>query len=239
MTGEVRGVVVAVDGPSGSGKSSVCRAAAGRLGLAYLDTGAMYRAATWWCLDRGVDLADRPAVTAAVRAMDLRMGMDPAAPGVRVGGTDVAAAIREPAISGVVSMLSTNLDVRAELGARQRTLIAAERTGGTSSGRGVVAEGRDITTVVAPDADVRVLLTASEEARLARRALEVHGSADAVAVAATRAHVVGRDAKDATVVEFRTAADGVVLLDSSSLTFDETVEALLALVRGAARAEER
>ena len=234
MTAEVRGVVVAVDGPSGSGKSSVCRAAAARLGLAYLDTGAMYRAATWWCLDQGLDLADRPAVTAAVRAMDLRMGMDPAAPGVHVGDTDVAAAIREPAISGAVSMLSTNLDVRDELGARQRSLIAAERTGGRSAGRGVVAEGRDITTVVAPDADVRVLLTASEEARLARRALEVHGSADAAALAATHAHVVGRDAKDATVVEFRTAADGVVLLDSSALTFDETVEALLVLVREAA-----
>lgn len=234
MTGEARGVVVAVDGPSGSGKSSVCRAAAARLGLAYLDTGAMYRAATWWCLDQGLDLADRPAVTAAVRAMDLRMGMDPAAPGVRVGDADVATAIREPAISGAVSMLSTNLDVRDELGARQRALIAAERTGGTSAGRGVVAEGRDITTVVAPDADVRVLLTASEEARLARRALEVHGSADAAALAATHAHVVGRDAKDATVVEFRTAADGVVLLDSSALTFEETVEALLTLVRDAA-----
>ena len=233
MTGGARGVVVAVDGPSGSGKSSVCRAAAARLGLAYLDTGAMYRAATWWCLDRGLDLADQASVTAAVRTMDLRMGMDPRDPGVHVGGTDLAAAIREPAISGSVSMLSTNLDVRAELGARQRALIEAERTGGTSRGRGVVAEGRDITTVIAPDADVRVLLTASEEARLARRAREVHGTDDAAAVAATRAHVVGRDAKDATVVEFRTAADGVVLLDSSALTFDQTVEALLGLVDGA------
>lgn len=229
-----RGVVVAVDGPSGSGKSSVCRQAAVRLGLAYLDTGAMYRAATWWCLDLGLDLADQPTVADAVRAMDLRMGMDPAAPGVHVGEVDVAAAIREPAISGAVSHLSTNLDVRAELGRRQRALIEAERTGGRAHGRGVVAEGRDITTVIAPDADVRVLLTASEEARLARRALEVHGSADAAALAATHAHVVGRDAKDATVVEFRTAADGVVLLDSSALTLDETVEALLGLVLGAA-----
>lgn len=233
MTREAGGVVVAVDGPSGSGKSSVCRQVATRLGLAYLDTGAMYRAATWWCLELGLDLADQARVTAAVRAMDLRMGMDPAAPGVHVGDVDVAAAIRESAISGAVSQLSTNLDVRAELGARQRALIDAERTGGTAGGRGVVAEGRDITTVVAPDADVRVLLTASEEARLARRALEVHGTADETAVAATRAHVVGRDAKDSTVVEFRTAADGVVLLDSSALTFEETVEALLGVVRGA------
>lgn len=230
---EAHGVVVAVDGPSGSGKSSVCRQVATRLGLAYLDTGAMYRAATWWCLDQGLDLSDQPLVTDAVRAMDLTMVMDPQAPGVRVGATDVAAAIREPSISGAVSLLSTNLDVRAELGARQRALIEAERTGGTSGGRGVVAEGRDITTVIAPDADVRVLLTASEEVRLARRALEVHGTADAAAVAATRAHVVGRDAKDSTVVEFQRAADGVVVLDSSDLTFEQTVDALEGLVRDA------
>lgn len=234
MTQQVpAGIVVAVDGPSGSGKSSVCRRVAARLGLAYLDTGAMYRAATWWCLESGIDLADKPAVTAAVRAMDLRMGMDPDAPGVHVGDVDVSAAIRQTAISAAVSQISTNLDVRAHLGDRQRALIAAERTGGTSGGRGVVAEGRDITTVIAPDADVRVLLTASEEARLARRALEVHGTADAAALAATREHVAGRDAKDSTVVEFRTAADGVTVLDSSDLTFEETVEALLAIVAGA------
>ena len=233
------GVVVAVDGPSGSGKSSVCRRVAQQLGLAYLDTGAMYRAATWWCRDLGLDLADGPAVAAAVRGMDLRMGMDPAAPTVHVGATDVAAAIREPAISGAVSHLSTNLEVRAELVDRQRALIAAERHGGAAGGRGVVAEGRDITTVVAPDADVRILLTASEEARLARRALEVHGVADDASIAATRAHVVGRDAKDATVVEFRTAADGVVTLDSSALTFEQTIEAVLALVSGVLARRDR
>ena len=224
------GVVIAVDGPSGSGKSTVCRRVAARLGLAYLDTGAMYRAATWWCARQGVDLADAAGVEAVVRAMDLRMGMDPGAPSVHVGGTDVGSAIREPSVSGVVSLLATNLGVRAELGARQRALIDAERVAGASGGRGVVAEGRDITTVVAPDADVRVLLTASEEARLARRALEVHGVADAAALAATHRHVVGRDAQDSTVVEFRTAADGVVTVDSSALTLDETVEALLGLV---------
>lgn len=224
------GVVVAVDGPSGSGKSSVSRQVAARLGLAYLDTGAMYRAATWWCLDQGVDLDDADAVVEAVRGMDLRMGMDPAAPSVHVGTTDVGAAIREPAISGVVSKLATNLAVRAELRRRQRALIEAERHDGVSGGRGVVAEGRDITTVVAPDADVRVLLTASEEARLARRALEVHGVADEAAIAATHRHVVDRDAADSTVVEFRTAADGVVTVDSSALTFEQTVDAVLGLV---------
>jgi len=225
------GLVVAVDGPSGSGKSSVCRAVALRLGLAHLDTGAMYRAAAWWCLDRGVDLDVPDAVTASVARMDLQMGLDPAAPTVRVGHTDVAAAIRSPAISAVVSKVAVNLDVRADLGTRQRDLIAAERSDGHSGGRGVVVEGRDITTVIAPDAAVRVLLTASEEARLARRALEVHGSSDARSIAATRDQVLRRDTDDSTVVEFRTAADGVVTLDSSALTLSETVEALLSLIR--------
>jgi CMP/dCMP kinase len=225
-----RGLVVAVDGPSGSGKSSVCREAARRLGLAYLDTGAMYRAAAWWCLEQGIDLDRTEVVTAAVARMDLRMGVDPTAPTVHVGSMDVAAAIRAPEISAVVSKVAVNLDVRADLGSRQRAVIAAECLGGHSGGRGVVAEGRDITTVIAPDADVRVLLTASEEARLARRALEVHGTTDAASIAATRDHVLRRDDDDSTVVEFRTAADGVVTLDSSALTLLETVEALVTVV---------
>lgn len=223
-------VVVAIDGPSGSGKSSVSRRVARALDLAYLDTGAMYRAATWWCLEQGVDLGDQEAVTAAVTTMPLEIGLDPAAPTVVVGGTDVSAAIREPAISARVSLVATNVPARTALGAAQRALIDAERTGGWSAGRGVVAEGRDITTVVAPDADVRILLTASQEARLARRALEVHGSADAAALAATRDQVVRRDAQDSTVVEFRTAADGVTTIDSSGLDLEQTVAAVLAVV---------
>ena len=223
-------LVVAVDGPSGSGKSSVCRRVATALGLAYLDTGAMYRAATWWCLEQGVALDDADAVTAAVAALTIDMGVDPAGPTVRAGGVDVAAAIREPRISEAVSDVATNLDVRADLGRRQRDVIAAERAGGHSAGRGVVVEGRDITTVIAPDADVRVLLTASEEARLARRAREIHGDADARSVAATHDQVVRRDARDSTVVEFRTAADGVVTVDSSDLDLEQTVEAVLAVV---------
>lgn len=223
-------LVVAIDGPSGSGKSSVARAVARRLGLAYLDTGAMYRAATWWCLSEGADLADGAAVADLVRRLPLAMGLDPAAPTVHVGGVDVAGLIRETWLSEQVSALATNLAVRAELVERQRRLVAAEREGGFSGGRGVVAEGRDITTVVAPDADVRVLLTASPQARLARRALEVHGSASAAAVAATTDQVLRRDARDATVVEFQRPADGVDLLDSSDLDLTQTVEAVLALV---------
>ncbi|BDO42167.1 (d)CMP kinase [Cellulomonas sp. NTE-D12] len=224
-------LVVAIDGPSGSGKSSVSRLVARHLQLAYLDTGAMYRASTWWCLQEGVRLEDQGAVADLVRRMPLVMGMDPMAPGVHVGGVDVAGPIRETWVSEAVSKVATNLAVRAELNRRQRDLIDAERAvGGFAQGRGVVAEGRDITTVVAPDADVRVLLTASAEARLARRARELHGSASAAAVEATRDQVLRRDADDSAVVEFQTAADGVVTVDSSDLDLLGTVAAVLAVV---------
>ncbi len=226
-----RAVVVAIDGPSGSGKSSVSRRVAERLGLAYLDTGAMYRAATWWALHRGVSLTDADAVAQLVREMPLVMGVDPREPGVHVDGHDVGEAIRETAISSAVSAVATNLEVRAELGRRQRAEIAAQAASSSfSGGRGIVAEGRDITTVIAPDADVRLLLIASEEARLARRAREVHGSADAAAVEATRDQVVRRDADDSTVAQFLTAADGVVTVDSSALDLDQTVDAVLGVV---------
>jgi cytidylate kinase len=224
-------LVIAIDGPSGSGKSSVSREVATRLGLAYLDTGAMYRAATWWCLHEGVPLTDTAAVAALVRGFPLEIGLDPAAPSVRVDGIDVDAAIRETAISSAVSAIATNLEVRAELGRLQREAIAAERVPSSfSGGRGVVAEGRDITTVIAPDADVRILLTASEEARLARRALDVHGTDDAAAVRATRDQVLRRDADDSTVAAFHVASDGVATVDSSELDFEQTVQAVLDVV---------
>ena len=224
-------LVVAIDGPSGSGKSSVSQEVARRLGLAYLDTGAMYRAAAWWCLHQGLTLTDRTGVAEAVRVMPLAMGLDPAAPSIEVGGNQISEEIRSTEISSVVSAVATNLEVRAELGRRQRALIAVEcEPGGASNGRGVVAEGRDITTVIAPDADVRILLTASEEARLVRRALDVYGSADEAAVAATRDQVLRRDAQDSAVVDFRTAADGVETVDSSALDFEQTVLAVLRVV---------
>lgn len=221
--GQFRGVV-AVDGPSGSGKSSVCRAVARRLGLRYLDTGSMYRAVTWAALDRGVDLADRAAVAALCRTLVLDLATDPAAPGVAVDGLDVTGAIRQSRISESVSAVATNLDVRADLIARQRALINEEK------GSGVVAEGRDITTVVAPDADVRLLLTADEDARIARRARELHGTDDDDALDATRAQVATRDARDSTVVDFLAAADGVIEVDTSALDFEQVVAVVLGLV---------
>ena len=219
-------LTIAIDGPSGSGKSSVSRAVARALGVGFLDTGAMYRALTWWCLERDIDLTDADAVAAAARGLPLAVGTDPDAPTVSVDGTDISQAIRTTRVSTSVSAVATNLEVRAELQQRQRDLMAqiAQETGG------VVAEGRDITTVVAPDASVRVLLTASEEARLRRRSAELHGSTDAAAVEATRDQVVRRDRDDSTVSTFTEAAPGVVLVDTSDLDFDQSVAAVLAVV---------
>lgn len=217
------GTVIAVDGPSGSGKSTVSRAVARRLGLGYLDTGAMYRALAWWCAHEGVDLDDREAVAAAAASIPLEMSLDPDDGRVCVAGVDVSRQIRTPGLSKVVSKVATNLKVREELVRRQRAIVEGARYG-------IVAEGRDITTVVAPDADVRVLLTASKEARLARRALETRGSADAAAVAATRDEVLRRDADDSAVAEFLTAADGVTRIDSSAMGVEEVVEAVVSLV---------
>jgi cytidylate kinase len=222
-------VMIAIDGPSGSGKSSVSRAVARRLGVGYLDTGAMYRALTWWCLDQGIDLEDREAVAAAADSMPLEQGTDPDVPAVLMDGRDIATDIRGERITHHVTAVATNPLVRPVLQRRQRAAMGeiADRQGG------VVAEGRDITTVVAPDAEVRILLTASEEARLRRRARENHGEAGEAAVAATRDSIVERDRADATVSEFSVAADGVTHVDTSDLDLEQSVEAFLALVAAA------
>ena len=220
-----QGLVVAIDGPSGSGKSSVSRQVAARLGVAYLDTGAMYRALAWWCLDQGLELTDHVAVAAAAAQLPLEMGTDPVAPRVSVAGQDIGEAIRTSAISAVVSQVATNLDVRAELVARQRRHVVAG-----SQGPGIVAEGRDITTVVAPDANVRILLVASEAARLRRRARQLHGEAGDALAEQMRDEVVRRDRDDSTVAAFLEAADGVTLLDTSDLEFEQSVQAVLELV---------
>ncbi|WP_223881079.1 (d)CMP kinase [Nesterenkonia ebinurensis] len=213
-------LVIAVDGPSGSGKSSVCRAAATQLGAAYLDTGAMYRAATWYCLDQQVDLDDEDAVAVAVEELPLNISTDPQHQTITVGETDVTAEIREPRISEKVSEVATNRRARALLVDAQRRIIDAQGF--------IVAEGRDITTVVAPDAQVRVLLTASAEARLRRRGAQLGGSQDAEAL---KRQVLERDKKDSAASNFTEAADGVAVLDSSELSFEETVDSLIGRVQ--------
>ena len=217
-------IVVAVDGPAGSGKSSVSREAARRLGFAYLDTGAAYRALAWHCLDEGVDVEDAAEVSARVADFDYSIGMQPDHYFVRVGGEDITPDIREPRVTAVVSAVARVPEVRAGLTALFHRLIA------DAAEPGVIVEGRDITTVVAPDAAVRVLLTASPEARLSRRSAEL----SAVSTEATAQQLASRDAQDSRVVDFMNAAEGVTTLDSTELDFEHTVQALIDIVRAGA-----
>lgn len=223
-------VVVAVDGPSGSGKSSVSRAAAARLGYDFLDTGAAYRALTWLALERGVDLDDAQAVAALAPAFvrDYAIALDPAQRWVRVGDADVTEAIRATALSRRVSAVARVPAVRDALNARFRELLDR------GEAPGVIAEGRDLTTVVAPDATVRILLTADEAVRIARRAAEKAGD-DVAAVAAS---VTQRDAADRQVVDFLTAADGVTLLDSTHLDVAQTIDAVVNCITAGAAARD-
>lgn len=211
--------VIAIDGPAGSGKSTVARLLAARLGLGYLDTGAMYRAVAFAAIQRGVDPVDADAVARIAADMELRV--DDA--GVVVDGIDATVEIRGPEVTRAVSIVAANPEVRAELRARQR-LWALERGGG-------VIEGRDIGSVVFPDATLKVYLTASEAERARRRAKEMTDLAyDDVA-----ADIARRDAADSgrahsPLVE----AQGADVVDTTGLGVDEVVELLVSMVDGPA-----
>jgi cytidylate kinase len=210
--------VVAVDGPSGSGKSTVSRRLAAALGAQYLDTGAMYRAVTWAALDSGIDPQDAEAVAKVAGEIDLEVGTDPDAPYTRVGGTPVDRAIRGPEVTAAVSAVAAVPWVRQLLVAQQRKIIGA-------AGR-VVVEGRDIGTVVAPDADLKVYLTASPDARARRRSAET-----AADLSATAADLDRRDRLDSTRAAdpLQQAADAVVL-DTTELGIDQVVARLRAML---------
>ena len=219
---------IAIDGPAGSGKSSVSKAVARRLGFSYLDTGSAYRALAWHVLDRGADTSDAKAVRTAASDFPVVLGLDPDDRTVRVGDVEVTEAIRDPRVSGAVSGVAKVAEVRAQVNELFRALVA------DAAYPAVVVEGRDITTVVAPDAPVRILLTAAPEVRAARRAGELAGeNADAVAAALHK-----RDASDSTVVDFLNAADGVEVVDSTDLDLSQTIDAVLSVIeqhRGAHR----
>ncbi|WP_158862963.1 (d)CMP kinase [Leifsonia sp. AG29] len=217
-------VVVAVDGPAGSGKSSVSKAAAARLHWAYLDTGAAYRALSWYVLQRQLDPTDSSAVVDSLPDFDYRIGTDPASYQVFVGDRDVTEPIRTPEVTAAVSAIARVPEVRSFLTELFRDII--RRT----DRDGIVVEGRDITTVVCPDAPVRILLTADEAVRMARRAAELADHSAAHVGEALRR----RDAADARVVDFMNAADGVTTVDSTDLDFDQTVDAVIQVVQKAA-----
>jgi cytidylate kinase len=207
--------VIAVDGPAGSGKSSAARGVATELGLRYLDTGAMYRALTWWLLSQDLDPADPATVAGHARRPVIEVSTDPARPKVTVDGTDVTGLIRAREVSNAVSAVASVPEVRAHLIARQQDILARA----CAAGEGIVAEGRDIGTVVAPQAVVKVYLTASEEARAVRRSADL--SADPGATrAVTRDEQKRRDTADAP--QSAMASDAIEV-DSTVLSLDQVI----------------
>jgi cytidylate kinase len=220
----VEPVIVAIDGPSGTGKSSTSRAVAARLGLSYLDTGAMYRAITWWMLGNGVAVDDPVAVADQAGKPVIVSGTDPGAPTITVDGVDVSVPIRSQEVTAAVSAVSAVPEVRARLVEMQRAAAAAP-----SAAAGIVVEGRDIGTTVLPDATVKVFLTASAEARAARRSVELKG---AVTVADTQAALIRRDAADSgrKTSPLAKAADAIEV-DTTELNLEQVVEHVVALVR--------
>lgn len=210
-------LVVAIDGPSGSGKSSTSRGVAARLGLRYLDTGAMFRAITWWMLAHDVDLTDPEAIAARADEPVIESGTDPLGPTILVDGEDASVAIRTDEVNAAVSPVSAVPAVRTRLLELQRQIIG---TGG------IVVEGRDIGSVVAPDAPVKVYLTADAEARAVRRAAEAGGD-----VAATQESLLARDRIDSgRTTAPLTMADGAVHIDTTPYTLDEVISQVVALV---------
>ncbi|MEU8924666.1 (d)CMP kinase [Kitasatospora sp. NPDC048545] len=218
-------VVVAIDGPSGSGKSTVSRAVAARLGLSFLDTGAMYRAMTWWMLANEVDVDDPDAVAVACGKPVIVSGTDADGPTITVDGQDVSGPIRGPEVTAQVSAVAAVPAVRARLVELQRGCAEVAE-------RGIVAEGRDMGTVVFPDATVKVFLTASEKARAARRAAELRAKGvDEATITAMAADLARRDAADSSreTAPLAQAADAV-LVDTSDLTLEQVIDRIAGLV---------
>ena len=237
-----KAIVVAVDGPSGSGKSSVSKGVARRLGLRYLDTGAQYRAMTWWMLRQGVDVLDPRAVAAACDKPMIVSGTDPDQPAISVDGEDVAKAIRGAQVTAAVSAVAGVQPVRDRLIALQRQIIAAALADG-----GVVAEGRDIADVVYPAAQAKIYLTASPEARASRRGAELGAGAAARSTASDTAtntatntdtalvlaDLARRDAEDAKTTRPHQAAPGAIVVDATHLTLSQVIDRVAELVEAA------
>ena len=213
-------LVVAIDGPSGSGKSSTSRGVAAQLGLRYLDTGAMFRAVTWWMLRNDVDVHDPAAVAARVGEPVIESGTDPLGPVILVDGVDVSVAVRGDDVNSAVSPVSAVPQVRARLLDLQRSIIGDG---------GIVVEGRDIGSVVAPDAQVKFYLTADPQARAVRRAAEAGGD-----IAATQQSLLARDTIDSgRSTAPLTMAEGAVHIDTTPFTLDQVISQVVALVEGA------
>src|SRR5262252_2240984 len=214
-----RCLVIAVDGPAGAGKSSAARGVATELGLRYLDTGAMYRALTWWLITQQLDVTDPAVVAAHARQPVIEVGTDPRRPAIAVNGADVSGAIRSRAVSNAVSAVASVPEVRAHLIAQQQDILARA----CAAGQGIVAEGRDIGTVVAPRAVVKVFLTASEEARASRRSADLAADPGATP-AVTRDEQKRRDSADAPQSAM---AGDAICVDSTVLSRDQVISLIV------------
>lgn len=223
--GRGSGTVIAIDGPSGSGKSSTSRGVARRLGLRYLDTGAQYRAMTWWILEHGVDPADPDAVAAASLLPCLSSSTDPDGHGVSVDGRVLVEEIRTGAVDAAVSKVAGVRAVRTRLIEAQREYVRAA----VAEGPGIVVEGRDIAEVVWPIAPTKVYLTADQAVRAARREAEHAGAGRGAEAVATLAELARRDAEDAKTTRPLDAAPGAVVVDGTHLSLDEVVEQIVRL----------
>ena len=220
-------VIIAIDGPAGAGKSTVGRAVAAQLGLGYLDTGAMYRGITHAVLQRGVEPSDLAEVAAVVGDVELSVGpgADGGADVVLVDGEDATASIRGRDVTAAVSAVAANSAVRAELVDRQRAW-AAEQGGG-------VVEGRDIGSVVFPDATLKLFITASPRVRAERRVAEIGGDVDEV-----ESSIIERDRKDSSRADSPlTEAAGSTIVDTTGMSIDEVVAHVIAMLPASAAAE--
>ena len=224
-------LVLAIDGPASSGKSSLAKGVARVLDFEYIDTGAMYRAITWAVLQAGIDLDDQSAIAACAAeiAPTLVWSVDPSTPSMRVGDVDVTSAIREPEVTAAVSAVSAVPATRAALVERQRAAVASA----VSHNRGVVMEGRDIGTVVLPNADLKVWLYADPSVRAARRATEdlAAGRVSAASVEEMAAELARRDHADSTRIDSPTRqADDAIAVDATELTLPEVIDTVIALI---------
>ncbi|MDU2334070.1 (d)CMP kinase [Veillonella sp.] len=216
-------IAVAVDGPAGAGKSSISKIVAKKLGYLYIDTGAMYRSVTWAVLHNHIDVNNQKAVEALLPELDLTMEASDDSCKVFIAGQDVTDFIRTPQVNNAVSIVASYKGVRQYLVERQRLMAEAG---------GVILDGRDIGSVVLPNAELKIYLTASVEARAMRRYLEVKGTVNEQTLEDIKASVMQRDDMDKNRKESPLIqVEDAVLVDSSEMTFDETVEHILHLVQ--------
>ena len=216
-------IAVAVDGPAGAGKSSISKIVAKKLGYLYIDTGAMYRSVTWAVLHNHIDVNNQTAVEALLPELDLTMEASDDSCKVFIAGQDVTDFIRTPQVNNAVSIVASYKGVRQYLVERQRLMAEAG---------GVILDGRDIGSVVLPNAELKIYLTASVEARAMRRYLEVKGTVNEQPLEDIKDSVMQRDDMDKNRKESPLIqVEDAVLVDSSEMTFDETVEHILHLVQ--------